>query len=426
MPFLIIVFMGFYTHLMIGFLSPSKIGLLSLYYFMFLLITIVPPLSYQDFAYRPGFDSIVWGMAIHAILFFTFYCIGFAQVSSKASRYRFISQRVDFYQYKKIYNVLLFVTIAVLIHQLLSIKHIPLFGMLKGISGEQLAMDRETSFKLTDAGSRYLWNMSRQVFCPLLVLVSYFYFIYFQKTFAGFVKFIAIVMLAAFNNALSSSLAPVALLGVYILFAYFLDKGKVNVLGVFFTIFLMLFFPAMSDFLYSDNISFFESFSITMHKIYMRFSYETFERSLYYFDIFPDVRPFLEGRANRLIATITNQEWFNLQNFAFLYIVNKDAEHLANGSANAHFISYMYADFALWGIAIASIIFGYFVGLLEGFYSNMKKSVLIISCYIISIAVFWKFMGTQPTTIFISHGILLMVVLVAWFNKKYLKSSTSS
>src|SRR5690606_29483852 len=98
------------------------------------------------------------------------------------------------------------------------------------------------------------------------------------------------------------------------------------------------------------------------------------------------------------------------QNYVFIYRLNSPQDHLMSGSANAHYIRYMYADFGLVGVGVVSFLVGTIPGAFEGTYVRLLKIDIVYAMYVISITLFWKLMGTQPTTVLVSHGAIVLLV----------------
>jgi len=180
----------------------------------------------------------------------------------------------------------------------------------------------------------------------------------------------------------------------------------------------MLLFPIFSDYMYSD-MTFSQSLIQTILKTSNRFGFETADRTLSYFDLYNNSSQYLGGRTNALARLFTGLEPFNVQNHVFLYRLRAGSvpDHLLYGSANAHFIGYMNADFGLWGVFWSSVLVGSTLAFFDAIYITLRKNEIVISLYIITVTLFWKLMGTQPTTILFSHGALLMLLWAIYASK---------
>jgi len=314
-----------------------------------------------------------------------------------------------------IYTILVLSIIA-LVHQLLTLPSIPIMEIFTERNVEDLTNARETGYKLQTSLAVYLWHFTRMVFVPFLVVV---YFIRYldKRNVVTMTIFLAILFLGIVHNSLSGAKAPVAMIFLCLLLAYIMRQPNYKVVKPLLSLPLILSFPFFIEYLYSDK-TLYESLGYFTHKVMNRFSYELFDRTLSYFDLFPLQHEFLSGATNRLFTLVTGNEYFNVQNYVFIERLGDDIkDHLLHGSANAHYIGYMYSDFGLLGVAFSSVIVGMTIGVVDIILSKRFDSPVGVSLYIVATFLFWKLMGSQPTTVLFSHGVLLCVVLGFIFNR---------
>src|SRR5690606_2238118 len=110
--------------------------------------------------------------------------------------------------------------IASFVDQLLRIDEIPLALILFGADRAELMTARDVEYKGRDGITIYIWNFNRMVFVPMLV-VSTFVKLYAERSFAWFIVFVTVLLLAVANNGLSGANAPVSLLFVVMFIAYY-------------------------------------------------------------------------------------------------------------------------------------------------------------------------------------------------------------
>ncbi|WP_186494311.1 O-antigen polymerase [Shewanella algae] len=311
------------------------------------------------------------------------------------------------------YLVFAFV-VLVFFHQILSLGSVPFFLLFTDSSVSELTMAREGGYKLQGGMAVYFWHFSRMIFVPLIVCSSFINFIINKSKF-NLLFFICVLFVGVLNNALSGAKAPVAMLFLCLFISFVLIKGRVDAKYVFFAVILVFVFPFIVEYSFSEN-GFFETLSIFSLKVINRFSYETFDRTLSYFDVFPYNMDYLGGRTNSLFMAFSGKDYFNVQNYIFLNRLGGEVpEHLLHGSANAHFIGYMNADFGLLGVALSCFIVGAIIGFVDVKSSNKLKSPVTLSLYIVMGFIFWKLMGSQPTSVLFSHGAIPAFFLLLFF-----------
>ena len=114
-----------------------------------------------------------------------------------------------------------------------------------------------------------------------------------------------------------------------------------------------------------------------------RFTVTPAEDLYYYFEIFPDYYPFLNGETLvKPFLKLFNKEYFYIENFVYKHI--SPLSPYETGHANAAFISNLYADFALPGVLIGSFLVGILMQLLQIYIFRQPKTVLSITLFSLS------------------------------------------
>lgn len=307
------------------------------------------------------------------------------------------------------YGSLLLVVVS-FFSQVLTLKSIPILSVFRGDSVADLTMAREGGYKLEGSLVVYLWHFSRMVFAPYLA-VLFFIIYYQQRSRRSLFLFVSFLFLAVLHNSLSGAKAPVAMIFLCLAVAYYYMGGKLNIRYAFVFVFLIFLFPFLIEYAYSDD-SLLDSIRHFGLKIVERFSFETFDRTLSYFDAYPYYFEYLGGRTNKLFTLFSGQDYFNVQNQIFLMRLGEVKEHLLHGSANAHFIGYMNADFGIIGVVVVCLAIGFILGTFDLLSTKYISGPTGLACYSIMGFVFWKLMGSQPTTVLFSHGALLCLLMI--------------
>lgn len=414
------------VHLLTNFLSFTQPNILSFYSIVFFVmcISLISPFTNNEFVDRPGYYDLSIALFLHIFFILLPYTICYVSNFNNLKLYTINFKRSKLFRIKNekvIFYVIFLIFFFIFLHQLFFIPNIPIFLLLQNVSGDELTMAREESFKLNSNFYVYFWHFNRMIFAPLVTLVSFLIYkheIVNKKKW--FIIFLFTLLIACLNSALSSALAPVAiiLLMIFLLNVYL--NNKISLKYTIFMFFVVISFPLAVEFLFSDG-DFINSAGNTIYKIFNRFSIETFDRTLVYFDLFPYHIDYLGGRTNRLFLFFTGEDFFNVQNYAFIYylesILGKNISyHLIHGSLNANFIGYMNADFGYYGVVFSSIFMGFVLTYFEIVMTRLNKNMFVISLYILLFIIFWKMMGTNPISILVGHGGILILILAFLFS----------
>lgn len=372
---------------------------------------------------RPGYENMLLAIFLH----FSFYALGiiafncFFSFNYKSSFSSYISD--EFYTNsleKRILKILLVVSVILSVTQIITLKTIPIlmiFQSSNNVDYAELAITRSETFDGGVLG--YIFHLNRQLLIPL-VTIGYFLIFFFSKTIKTFLIFFIVLIFAIVNNSLSSALAPVATLFLLIFFSYLYISPKLNIRNVILLFLAILSFPFLVEYISSDNLSLFNSISHTADKVAYRYTGETLDRTLCYFDYYGIESDFLGGRTNKLFTIFSGEELFKVQNFMFVkHLPKEKLFYASHGNMNANFIAYMYSDFSFIGVIISSFLMGFITSLFQNFYIQKEKTILNFSAYIVTIGLFWKLSGTQPTTILFSHGAVFLFIFIYYLSKRH-------
>ena len=407
---LAIVFFAIWKLNLIGWRHVSAPGF---YFCLSVLPTISLVFLPDEFGARVGLGDYRAAILLHSLgifigLFFSYFLLCGGRTPNRQ-----ICNRTEFDFYglnRQLLGFLFFLVAVSFVSQILILPKIPMLEVFSDGGVAELTNAREQSYKLQGSAFVYLWHFSRMVLVPAIVVCFFVRWMVFRGRINLWV-FLFVLIFGVVNNAMSGAKAPVALVFVCIFLSYIYIARSVSLFFVFLLFFGLFVFPFLVEYAYSER-DFFDSVGYFFEKVLYRFSYETFDRTLSYFDIFPYSSAYLGGRTNGLFQLFTGQEYFNVQNYVFLSRLDVVREHLLHGSANAHFIGYMNADFGLLGVFFSCVAVGLVLGGVDVFASRRVSDPLTLALYVSMAYVFWKLMGSQPTTVFFSHGALLCLMLI--------------
>ena len=162
------------------------------------------------------------------------------------------------------------------------------------------------------------------------------------------------ILVGAINNSLSSALTPVAMLFVIAALAAFYGVPKVSPAQVLLPILVIPAFPFIIVLLGSDrNLN--EAIDDTIDEFSQRFSYETIERTVKYFNVFGIKRPLLDGRTNNIHTLVSGKPYFHVSNYMFRKQLSaRMLRTHGTGNMNAHHVAYTYSDYGLLGAGVIS------------------------------------------------------------------------
>jgi oligosaccharide repeat unit polymerase len=387
-------------------------------------ITLILPAFNVLFYDRAGYYDYLVAIILHTLCT----CVGvfvayFIFNASKVPRRLFDFSLVSSNSNDRFSLFILLVVVCLLVHQIFSLGSVPIMQIFLSEDVASLTNARESSYKLNEGIFVYFWHFSRMIFAPFLV-VYFFSRYYLSKTHKNLLVFILVLVLCIINNSLSGAVAPVAMLFLCSGVMFYYLGGQVSLFKIFIGLIAIFSFPFYVEYTYS-SMSFIDSLVYFCQKVLFRFSGETFDRTLSYFDIFPYESFYLGGRTNGLFTMFSGLDYFNVQNMVFLERLEEIKPHLINGSANAHYIGYMNADFGMLGVILGSFFVGLLIGVIDLICSRRIQTKVQLSIYIVMSFIFWKLMGSQPTTVLFSHGALLCMLMIVFypiFNKAHKKN----
>ena len=386
-------------------------------------VSLVVPSFFNVVSGRAGIQDYMISIVLHSLLFcFGLFIAYFLFNSGRIPVRRFVFSCDQVVSERNLLALFCFLLAVVsLVSQILMLGDIPILSVFTSSDVADLTNAREAGYKLQGGVMVYLWHFSRMVFVPYLVVMSFCRW-FLNPTRKSKILFLFVMVFAVVNNSLSGAVAPVAMLFLCIGVAYVYLLGRIRLSLVVPFVMAVFTFPFIVEYVYSED-GFWDSLLYFSLKVVNRFSFETFDRTLSYFDYFPYVKDYLGGRTNSLVLFFSGEKFFNVQNYIFLERLDSFRAHLLHGSANAHFIGYMNADFGLLGVAISCLLVGVVVGFIDVFSSKNIQGPSGLALYVVLGFILWKLMGSQPTAVFFSHGAVLCCILI-WVQRRVVVRSS--
>jgi len=310
------------------------------------------------------------------------------------------------------YLVLLIPSLMLMILYIRSVGSIPLFFLLRNPGDYmQIALLREDSFKLLDSPYIYAFALARSVFFPLLVMVSFGFYIQTRRKMWRNL-FIGTVAAALFYCSLSVAKAPVAAIVAMLgFFYYYYRRGVIGrkVLAVF--LIAVLLFPLAVTWLAYEGVPTNGAF----YAIKTRLFYLPSEVVYYYFEIFPHTHGFLHGRSIDKFARLMGWVPFNTANYVGVYAVPNGLESV---SANAAFIADLYADFGMTGVLMGGVAAGFVMQWFHIHAIRRKKTIVAIALYSFLTYTFWFLNSNSLPIVLASNGAVLALAISWWFDRR--------
>lgn len=309
---------------------------------------------------------------------------------------------------------------AVVVAYLASLRTIPLLYMFQH-PGDTAALTilREESFKLFDPrwqGEQstyffYLLLFLRTLLFPLFITALFGYALVSKKISWWFAFFYSLG-LGGFYAASSIARAPLAAIFMRLFFfAYLFARAHLpRWLIAAFGILIIAFPLAVTSLSHGSGAAL--NIGETTLSLARRFTITPADDLYYYFEVFPDYYPFLNGETLvKPFLKLFDKEYFYIENFVYKHI--SPLSPYETGHANAAFISNLYADFALWGVLIGSLLVGFFMQLLQIYILRQPKNVMSITLFAFCIYAIWALNFGSVTSVLLVNGIIPALIAYA-------------
>jgi hypothetical protein len=158
--------------------------------------------------------------------------------------------------------------------------------------------------------------------------------------------------------------------------------------------------------------------------IFHRLFYLPAEILYNYFEVVPDVVPYLEGRTIGRLRWVLGQPEFDIGNYVFRYMFPWRVD---TGVAPAPFIGYLHADFGIVGVLAGGILGGMVLQTLQVVITRRPKTVVTLAAYAYLLWCGWKLNAESLTQSLLSGGIIIIFGLVELLRvtESFLRVATS-
>lgn len=407
----VLVFFFIYREKNLGIFYPNTANIY-FYFFSFLFFPFFFKSYYSVFSSRPGYESLIIGLIIHLFLFLFSFSLGNILLGNNSKKYYYAPFKASSIKQDLYVKYLTYFSIIIFFHQVFSLQQIPILNLISNdvFTGSDV-IAREAVYKTNSSYLTILWHWNRSLIIPFLVFYNT---ILCLKGIKSFKKLIPLIIFMIINNSIDGSLGSVAFVFFGLFFIYYGTLNKIN-FKLFLFIPLIIAYPILFEFLFANEFNFYN----TINTILNRISIDSFERVLKYYDVYGIDQPFLGGRTNKLHILLSGQEFFSSSNYLFVkHLSNTKLDYAMTGNLNANHIAYMYSDFGNFGVAISSIIVGLITALINKLYFMTPKTPITYSIFILQILLFYKLTGTNPTSILMGHGSLLLIIITAFLRRE--------
>lgn len=304
--------------------------------------------------------------------------------------------------------VLLSLALAVTVIYFREVGTVPSLYLILNIGDyKEAAWLRQESFLLLGSSISYVYYVLRSFIYPTLITASFGYAL--LKRSAGWrLFFIVSFVFGIFYAGASLEKAPVAAIFLMLfLYYYFYRGGRVSAIHIGGGIVAVFLFPVLV--LWGSWTSVGVDLGGVLRLIGERLFYVPAWGLYYYFELFPDVIPFLHGRTIGKLSAVLGLDYFNTATYVFQYVAPRG---LSSGYANAAFIGNMYADFGMWGVVVSGVLVGVLMQWAQVYLVRQKKSVLVLAVYTFLVFSTWHLNNVPLPVVLLSNGAVLAIVLL--------------
>ena len=280
------------------------------------------------------------------------------------------------------FYLLSIISILSVMYVFYNLKHIPLSGILHGLSGEMLAGLRQEASR-DFSGNTYIKNIFAIGLTPIL---SYIAFSYYKMTKSKFdlIIFVLLFISSFFILTYNIAKAPFVQYILGFIFLTILIKGKINkkVLIVFFVLLLTLLIVMYYLLANATGIPFFDLFGYNSG-IVGRIILSQAAGTYLSFDMFPSSHDFIgfssvSNFINQIIGIESSERSARL--LMMHYQSNAFQAGLA-GVINSLFIAEAWANFGLTGVLFAPFYVGMIIQTLFMFFLTLPKTPLLLGLF---------------------------------------------
>jgi len=321
------------------------------------------------------------------------------------------------------FGLILAVCLALSAGYLIETPVVPLLYLIRSPGGAaELVLLREESFKLLDSPFLYAYDVLRRVIYPFVIAVALGHWLVTRRR-IWLVLFAVTAVVGLVYAALTIAKMPVAVIAlVAVLFLYLYSGGRVRARTVFFGIAGVFLFPV---FVLAQSLSGLGvSPWLIARGILHRLFYLPAEILYYYFEVVPDVLPYLHGRTIGRLNWVLGDPEFDIAAYVFQYMFPGGLE---SGSAPAPFLGYLHADFGVVGVLAGGVLVGMLTQGLQVVLTRRPKTVVTLAAYAYMLWAAWRINTGSITQALLSGGIVVIFAMMGLIRllQEILRVSTS-
>lgn len=251
------------------------------------------------------------------------------------------------------FSLIVLFSIGIFATYLFQLPTIPFLSLLSATSSYTELTETRYLATTGFTGNSYLYSLSYSILLPLTSLIAL------SKWFASkrktwLITFSVLFFISIFGTLATNQKAPIVTYVVGLFILYTINRGKINYKKTALVLITLLLILLPMVYLLNPDIPagkerILKSMQGISHRIFLGQT-----SCLYsYFEVFPNIHPFVYGRTIGDLSTFMGWDCFQASQYVYDWLF---PYHAGKGSANTIFIADMYADFG-YVIMILSIIF---------------------------------------------------------------------
>ena len=320
-----------------------------------------------------------------------------------------IVQREPFPDQTAAYVLVLALSLALTAGYVIETPVVPLVHLIRNPGQAALLVGlREESLKLLDSPLVYVYDVLRRVGYPFLICVSFgWYFVSRQRRWL--ILFLVTAVVGLIYAALTIAKMPVAVIVLVGALCWYLHiGGRISVRAALIGFAAVFLFPVLV--LVQTLKGMGVGADIIAKGIFNRLFYVPAEILYNYFEVVPDIVPYLNGGTiGRLNWALGTESGVNIANYVFRYMFPYRVE---SGMAPAPFVGYLHADFGIVGVLAGGVLVGLILQTLQVIVTRRPKSVVTLATYAYLLWCGWKLNMESLTQSLLSGGIIIVLALM--------------
>lgn len=322
------------------------------------------------------------------------------------------------------YLLVLAVALALTAAYVIEAPVIPLVHLIRN-PGEAAVLVglREESFKLLDSPLVYVYDVLRRVGYPFLICVSLGWYLVSRQR-RWLVLFLVTAVVGLVYAALTIAKMPVAVIVLVGALCWYLHiGGRISLRAALLGFAAVFLFPVLVLIQSLQGLG--VSAELIARGIFNRLFYLPAEILYNYFEVVPDVVPYLNGGTiGRLNWALGNESGVNIANYVFRYMFPYRVE---SGMAPGPFVGYLHADFGVVGVLAGGILAGVILESLQVIVTRRPKTVVTLATYAYLLWCGWKLNMESLTQSLLSGGIIIVLALMELLpaTESFLRIATS-